>query len=103
MSAPKKVIQPFVLLQGGGEGGGGDMSLEVRVAKLESDVHHILTDVGDIKIQIRRLDDKLDSSFKWLNNKMDSNFEWLIGIFLTAFISSFGTLALLRARGFHWL
>ncbi|MGB6976939.1 MAG: hypothetical protein WBE18_05755 [Gammaproteobacteria bacterium] len=146
MNEPKKnVIQPLTI-KGGGDGG-GNMSLEVRVAKLESDVHHILTDVTDIKSQLQRLDGKLETQIQCLDgkletqiqrldgkletqiqrldikletqiqrldikletqiqrldNKMDSNFKWLIGIFLMAFISSFGGLAFMMAHGFNWL
>ena len=89
------------------------MSLEPRVAKLESDVNHIMTDIAEIKIDIRRLDSdiktevhrldsKIESSFITLNNRIDSNFKWLMSTFLIAFIASFGGLAAMMAHGFHW-
>lgn len=44
----------------GGHGGGGD-DVEARIATLESDVRHIRSDVSDIKVDLRRLDDKFES------------------------------------------
>ena len=34
--------------------------LEERVARLEANVEHIQSDISDMKIDIRRLDDKID-------------------------------------------
>lgn len=40
---------------GGGNGGGGGSKMEARVAKLESDVEHIASDITDIKINLRKM------------------------------------------------
>ena len=37
-----------------------EMPLEERVARLEANVEHIQSDISDMKIDIRRLDDKID-------------------------------------------
>lgn len=85
------------------DGGDGGMSLEARVAKLESDVNHIMLDIGEIKTDIRSMDNNFKAEIRRLDDKADSNFKWLIGIFLTAFLSAFGGLAFMMAHGFHWL
>jgi hypothetical protein len=46
--------------------------VEERVARLEVNVEHILLDVSDIKIDIRRLNDKIDAVDKKLSDKFDS-------------------------------
>jgi chromosome segregation ATPase len=46
--------------------------LEERVARLEANVEHIQTDIADMKIDIRRLSDKIDSVDQKLTAKIDS-------------------------------
>jgi chromosome segregation ATPase len=46
--------------------------LEERVARLEANVEHIQSDVSDMKIDIRRLGDKIDSVDQKLSTKIDS-------------------------------
>jgi chromosome segregation ATPase len=46
--------------------------LEERVARLEANVEHIQKDVSDMKIDIRRLGDKIDSVDQKLSTKIDS-------------------------------
>ena len=46
--------------------------LEERVARLEANVEHIQKDVSDMKIDIRRLGDKIDSMDQKLSAKIDS-------------------------------
>jgi chromosome segregation ATPase len=45
--------------------------LEERVGRLEANVEHIQTDVSDIKIDIRRLGDKIDRVDQKLSDKID--------------------------------
>ena len=45
--------------------------VEERVARLEVNVEHILLDVSDIKIDIRRLNDKFDTVEQRLTDKID--------------------------------
>jgi phage shock protein A len=46
--------------------------VEERVARLEANVEHIRSDVSDIKVDIRRLGDKIDSVDQKLSAKIDS-------------------------------
>lgn len=62
--------------------------MEVRVAKLESDVESIKVNVTDIKADIRGLRDKIDRHF-------------IIG--WTGVIAAALGLAWLMAKGFKWL
>src|SRR5258707_12810320 len=45
--------------------------VEERVARLEANVEHIQKDVSDMKIDIRRLGDKIDSVDQKLSTKID--------------------------------
>ena len=49
-----------------------EMPLEERVARLEANVEHIQKDVSDMKIDIRRLGDKIDSVDQKLSAKTES-------------------------------
>ncbi len=49
-----------------------EASLEECVARLEANVEHIQKDVSDMKIDIRRLGDKIDSVDQKLSAKIDS-------------------------------
>ena len=46
--------------------------LEERVARLEANVEHIRSDISDVKIDIRRLGDKVDNMDQRLSAKIDS-------------------------------
>jgi septal ring factor EnvC (AmiA/AmiB activator) len=46
--------------------------VEERVARLEANVDHIQKDVADTKIDIRRLNDKIDSVDQKLSTKIDN-------------------------------
>lgn len=61
------------------------MSLEPRVAKLESDIKHIQTDIGEIKIDLRALRDKIDKQFLILGGMVISAFLILATILATGF------------------
>ena len=74
-------------------GGGGTFDgMEPRVAKLEAAVEHIEEDVGDIKTDIRGLRGDI-STIRTLD------FRILFGAIITATLG----LALIMAKGFHWL
>jgi len=51
--------------------------MEERVARLEANVTHIQTDIGDIKLDLRRLNDKLDNLDTKLSGRIDSQEEKL--------------------------
>ncbi len=46
-------------------------SVEERMAKLEANVEHMRSDISDIKIDIRRLNDKVDGINRDLTGKID--------------------------------
>jgi hypothetical protein len=69
-------------------GGPHDPGMEVRVAKLESDVGHIQRDIGEIKTDVREIRKALETDFRLL-------FGALIVVALG--------LAGVMAKGFHWL
>jgi chromosome segregation ATPase len=47
-------------------------TVEERVARLEANVEHVRSDVSDMKVDIRRLGDKIDSVDQKLSAKIDS-------------------------------
>lgn len=67
---------------------GGEPPMEARLAKLEASMEHVQRDVSDIKVDIRRINDAIDSNFKL-------TFGGLIFVALG--------LAGIMARGFGWL
>jgi hypothetical protein len=46
--------------------------VEERVARLEANVEHIRSDISDIKIDVRRLGDKIDTVDRNLTTKIDA-------------------------------
>lgn len=62
--------------------------METRIAKLESDVDHIKTNIGDIKTDIKEL-----------RNHQRTDFRTLFGALIIAGLG----LASLMAKGFGWL
>jgi outer membrane murein-binding lipoprotein Lpp len=61
----------------GAEQVSAEMSMEARIAHLESDVGHLRTDVADIKIDLRSLRDKVDAMGIQLNAKFDTKIDSL--------------------------
>ena len=49
-----------------------ESSMEARIARVESDVTHLLTDVSDIKADVRGLRDRIDAVASELNGKIDN-------------------------------
>lgn len=62
--------------------------METRVAKLESDVGHMLSTLGDIKADVREL-----------GRDARSDFRLLFGAIIAVALG----LAAMMAKGFHWL
>ncbi|HAD5968382.1 TPA: hypothetical protein G8O67_003472 [Salmonella enterica] len=73
--------------ENGGDGGGGGFMLEVRVAKLESDVEHIKFTMQEIKDDVREL-----------RRDHRTDFRLLFGAIITVALG----LAGIMAKGFHW-
>ena len=99
-------------------------AIQVRLTRLESDVQHIRTDVADIKVEVRRtndrldklqdeirgvdkeLTDKIDVLRKDLTDKIDalakdlaSTKVWAVGLY----VAQSASLLFVMAKGFKWL
>ena len=48
-----------------------EVAVEDRLGKLEAHVEHIRTDISDLKVDVRRLNDKIDGVDKRLCDKID--------------------------------
>ena len=70
-------------------------TVQTRLTRLESDVQHIMTDVSDIKTELRRTNDKIDG----LKDAIASMKVWAIGLYVALAAS----LLLVMAKGFKWL
>jgi hypothetical protein len=96
----------------------------MRLARVESDIKHIQTDVADIKIELRRTGDridKLDSKVEAVNNsltskidalavRLDDKIDRLSVKLTTAYVWAFGLyiglaggLLFILAKGFKWI
>jgi hypothetical protein len=77
--------------------------MEVRIARLESDVAHLRTDVADFKTDVRalrkRMDTRMDHLEAKLEAKLDSKFAWLLSLQLATTAGLLGAMA----RGFGWI
>lgn len=54
--------------------------------KIDSGFEKVGMDFQGIRGELSKLDNKLDSHFKYLDSKIDSNFKWLIGTIISLFI-----------------
>ena len=95
--------------------------MEARLARVESDVAHLVTDMADVKAEVRslrdridamnaKLSDKIDDSFNRLNDKFEAKFQslqesisaakiWALVLYIALAAGMFGTMA----RGFGWI
>ena len=76
-----------------------------RLTRLEGNVEHLQMDVSDIKIELRRIDDKLTGKIDSLEGKVHSLRQelwsmkvWAIGLY----VSMSGSLLFVMAKGFKW-
>jgi hypothetical protein len=46
--------------------------MEERIARLESNVEHIQGDIGEIKVDLRALRDKMDTMYTGLSGRIDN-------------------------------
>jgi phage shock protein A len=83
--------------------------VEERVARLEANVEHIRSDISDVKIDIRRLGDKMDNVDQKLSTKIDSVVQAIaelrIGRALDRvwWLLMSGALLGIMARAFKWI
>jgi hypothetical protein len=80
---------PIRTQHGGNDGGndGGD-GVEARIAKLESDVGHIRETTGDVKIDLRRLADKVGG----VKDELHSAKIWAITLYVGLAVGLFSFL-----------
>jgi hypothetical protein len=80
--------------------------LEVQVVRLATDVELIKTDIADMKIDLRRLDTRIDAVDQKLTGKIDALRDefasakiWALGLYFGLAAS----LLLVMAKGFKWI
>lgn len=91
------------------EGGGQpphDGGMEARVAKLESDMQHVMRTLDEIKVESRlhretltRFAGEVNAEFRAVRKEASGDFRILFGALITATLG----LAGLMAKGFGWL
>ena len=83
--------------------------VEERVAILEANVEHIRSDISDIKVEQRRLSDKIDGVDQKLTSKIDSLIQVIadmrVGRALDRvwYLLMSGALLGIMARAFKWI
>jgi predicted nucleic acid-binding Zn-ribbon protein len=75
--------------------------VEERVARLEANVEHIRSDISDMKIDIRRLNDKIDNVDHKLTDKIDGLKDSVTALALNV-EKSFAALNIARAVDRVW-
>jgi peptidoglycan hydrolase CwlO-like protein len=51
--------------------------VETRIARIESDVEHIAANTADLRVELRRTNDKIDNGLQGLNKKIDDGLQGL--------------------------
>jgi hypothetical protein len=86
---------------------------QAQLARLTSDVQHVQKDVTDIKVDVRRVDDRLDAMNERFDGKLDavngridglraeiySMKVWAMGMYFALA----GSLLFVMAKGFKWI
>lgn len=75
--------------------------LEVQVARIESDVQHIKEVTTDLRVELRRTNDKIDKiddKFDGLKDKLHSVTVWAVLLYVALAGGLLGVLA----KGFKW-
>jgi len=73
--------------------------LELQVAKLSADVENIKDDIAEIKVNLRRLDDKIESKIDALRADFSSAKVWALGLYF----GLAGSMLFVMAKGFKWI
>jgi uncharacterized coiled-coil protein SlyX len=93
-----------------------EVPVEERLARLELNVEHIQSDVSEMRVDIRRLNDRIDAVDQKFTAKFDSLKDQIAGLALTMekshsqlrlwamtfFISMAGGFLTFLARSLHW-
>jgi hypothetical protein len=80
--------------------------MEVRIARLESDVAHLCADVSDIKADLRTRFDRVDTRIDALAAKLDRLNDGISTAKISGLLLYFalaGTMLGVMARGFGWI
>ena len=91
--------------------------MEERVTRLESHFEHIQDDIAELKVDIRRLDQKIDQKFEKVDQRFDSlkdsvaelsltterSFHKLMLWGLTLYLALASGLLGVMAKGFGWI
>lgn len=77
------------------------MSNDERIAVLETTVINMNSNLTEIKQDIRRLSDRMDSKFEVVDNKIDSTNKWLIGLSVPIFLAIFSALLAILLKLYH--
>ena len=84
--------------------------MEARIARIESDVGHLRTEVSDIKADLRTRFDRVDTRIDRLESKLDTKIDaltqtvfraqiWALLLYIALAAGILGAMA----RGFGWL
>jgi hypothetical protein len=79
--------------------------LDVRVARIESDVQHIKEVTTDVRVELRRTNDKIDALDTKFDGKLDGLKDKLHSLTVWAlllYIALAGSLLTVLAKGFKW-
>lgn len=70
-------------------------TMDQRIARVEAHVEHIQSDVSELKLDLRRVDDKLDALALSTEKGFASLTRWGIGLYITLVAG--------MATGFMWI
>jgi septation ring formation regulator EzrA len=82
-----------------------EVPVEERLARLESNVEHIQSDVSEMKVDIRRLNDKIDAvkdSIATQSLTMEKSISRLTVWAIMLYISMAGGFLTFLGRSLHW-
>ena len=80
-----------------------DESMEPRIARLESDVDHLYTQVADMKADLRSLRDRVDPSSLAATRPKSRRRDPIDLPLLLIYLLIQGMLLATLAHGFHWI
>lgn len=81
------------------------MSNDERIAVLETTISHTDIALNEIMMEIKRLNDKIDSKIESVHTKIDGRFDALNNRLWTEFywmVGGFASILLIISHGFKW-